>query len=128
MSDASLPNPGTSVDVVVLTSGAWVLVYNDLERGRHSLAVSLSTDEGRTWAHTRHLERDEVADPSSPEAGQYHYPSMIQARDGRIHVTYSYFAPPARSAVDGEGRQVRKAIKHAVFDEAWLRGVDSGRR
>ena len=47
--DHTLPNPGTSVDVAVLKSGRWALVYNDLERGRHSLAVSLSDDEGRTW-------------------------------------------------------------------------------
>lgn len=123
VTDTALHNPGTSVDVAVLKNGQWVLVYNDLERGRHSLAVSLSSDEGRTWPVTRHLERDEVADPASPEAGQYHYPSIIQTRDGRIHIAYSLFAPPARSARDAEGRAVRKTIKHVAFDEAWLRAA-----
>jgi len=33
-------------------NGHWVLAYNDAEEGRHSLAVSLSTDEGKTWSHT----------------------------------------------------------------------------
>ncbi|BCS34715.1 hypothetical protein TBR22_A39410 [Luteitalea sp. TBR-22] len=117
--DMDLPNPGTSVDVTVLANGHWVLVYNDLERGRHSLAVSLSTDEGHTWSATRHLERDPNDLPES-DRGQYHYPSILQARDGAIHVTYSYFAPKAETRTDDRGRAVRKAIKHAVFDEAWV--------
>ena len=41
-----------------LANGHWLLVYNDLEQGRYSLAVSLSEDEGATWPWTRHLERD----------------------------------------------------------------------
>ncbi len=117
--DHALPNPGTSVDVAVLKSGRWALVYNDLERGRHSLAVSLSDDEGRTWPVTRHLERDPDG-ATTEQQGQYHYPSIIQARDGRIHVTYSVFLPPASSTKDTEGRLVRKSIKHAAFDEAWV--------
>lgn len=119
VTDHALPNPGTSVDVVVLSNGRWVLVYNDLERGRHSLAVSLSTDQGRTWSATRHLERDADGVPES-ERGQYHYPSIMQARDGTIHVTYSYFAPKTETRIDAQGRAVRKAIKHAAFDEAWI--------
>jgi predicted neuraminidase len=119
VTDASLPNPGTSVDVAVLASGRWALVYNDLERGRYSLAISLSDDEGRTWSATRHLERDPEG-ATTEQQGQYHYPSIIQTRDGRIHVTYSVFLPPASSTKDAEGRLVRKSIKHASFDEAWI--------
>lgn len=119
--DMDLPNPGTSVDVAVLKSGAWALVYNDLERGRHSLAVALSTDEGRTWPVVRHLERDPEG-ATGDQQGQYHYPSILQTRDGMIHVTYSIFTPPASSRKDAQGRVLRKSIKHAVFDEAWVRG------
>ena len=122
--DSDLPNPGTSVDVVVLRSGAWALVYNDLERGRHSLAVALSTDEGRTWPVRRHLERD-PADATGDALGQYHYPSIIQARNGTIHVAYSVFLPPAGSRKDEQGRLLRKSIKHAAFDEAWIRAGDA---
>lgn len=96
-----LPNPGSGLDAVRLQSGAWLLVYNDLVEGRRNLAVSLSDDEGKTWSHTRHLERQ--------ESGQYHYPAIIQAKDGRVHVVYSYF-------VEGG-----KSMKHAQFDEAWVR-------
>lgn len=124
VTDADLPNPGTSVDVVVLANGRWALVYNDLERGRHSLAISLSDDEGRTWSATRHLERD-PDDATAEQQGQYHYPSIIQSRDGRIHVTYSVFLPQASSRKDAEGRLIRKSIKHVAFDEAWVNAGDS---
>lgn len=98
---AGLPNPGSGLDGLVLASGAWLLVYNDTTEGRRSLAVSLSDDEGRTWTVTRHLERH--------ESGAFHYPAVIQGRDGTIHCVYSYF-------VDGG-----KSMKHAAFNEAWVR-------
>jgi len=95
-----LPNPGSGIDGIRLANGNWVLVYNDTILGRSSLAVSLSSDEGRSWKRTRHLERHKT--------GSYHYPAVIQARDGTIHCVYSYF-------VDGG-----KSMKHAAFNEAWV--------
>jgi predicted neuraminidase len=122
--DTGIFNPGTGAEVIVLRNGNWVLINNDLERGRHSLAVSLSEDEGRTWPWTRHLERDSDPSPEAQHNGQYHYPSIIQASDGTLHATYSYFAPPPTVTPDAEGRLPRKAIKHAHFNEAWLRGAE----
>ncbi len=98
---AKLPNPGSGLDGVRLENGDWVLVYNDTTDGRNSLAVSLSTDEGKSWKITRHLEKQ--------AAGAYHYPVVIQGRDGNIHVVYSYFTTGG------------KTMKHASFNEAWLR-------
>ena len=106
--DSDILNPGTSVEVVRLSNGHWIMVYNDLERGRFSLVAAVSEDEGRTWPARRHLD----GRPGAEVPSQYHYPSVIQARDGFIHVTYSYFTP--------EG----KSIKHARFDEAWVRAGD----
>ena len=120
--DSALPNPGSGAEVVVLANGHWALVYNDLERDRYSLAVSLSEDEGQTWRWTRHLERDAAPAETSAGRGQYHYPSLIQAADGSLHATYSYFAPTGSVRPDSEGRLPRKAIKHAHFNEAWIRG------
>lgn len=57
---------------------------------------------------------------SGPEAGQYHYPSLIQARDGSLHATYSYHLNRKDVATDAQGRPRRKAIKHAHFNEAWV--------
>ena len=111
--DIELPDPGAGVDVVVLKSGRWVLVNNDTEDGRHSLALTVSEDEGAHWSHKRHLEIDPVANADS---GSYCYPSIIQARDGTIHVTYSYSPNRAHIAKEGKG----ESIKHATFNEAWL--------
>jgi predicted neuraminidase len=108
--DTDILNPGSSVEVVRLRNGHWIMVYNDLERGRYSLVAALSEDEGRTWPWRRHLE----GRPDAESPNQYHYPSVIQARDGAIHVTYSYFT---------EG----KSIKHARFNEDWVRAGDPTR-
>jgi predicted neuraminidase len=106
--DSDILNPGTSVEVIRLKNGHWLMVYNDLERGRYSLVAAISEDEGKTWPARRHLD----GRPGTEVPSQYHYPSVIQARDGAIHATYSYFTP--------EG----KSIKHARFDEAWVRAGD----
>jgi predicted neuraminidase len=103
--DTDILNPGTSLEAIALRNGDWMMVYNDLEQGRYSLVAALSDDEGITWKWRRHLE----GDPSNKVTNQYHYPSVIQAKDGTIHVTYSYFMP--------EG----KAIKHIHIDEDWIK-------
>ena len=103
VTDSTLPNPGSGLDGVRLANGHWLLVYNDTNRGRSSLAVSISDDEGRSWKWTRHLERQ--------ESGAYHYPAVIQGKDGMIHAIYSYFVAGGKS------------MKHAAFDEAWVQDV-----
>lgn len=110
--DTAFPNPGAGIDVARLTSGNWALVYNDSARGRHSLAVSLSDDEGETWKWTRHVEKHE------PGQGSFHYPSIIQGTavgggDGKIHLTYTHHTPAAGST-----------IQYARFNEAWIREGD----
>jgi predicted neuraminidase len=100
-----LPNPGAGLDAVRLANGHWLLIYNDTVTGRNQLAVSISEDEGRTWKWARHLEKQ----PS----GQFHYPAIIQSRDGMLHAVYSYF-------VEGG-----KSMKHASFNEAWVMAGNS---
>lgn len=102
VTSSELPNPGSGLDAVRLAQGPWVLIYNDTKRGRNRLAVSLSNDEGRTWPVTRYLE--------DHPTGSYHYPAIIQSRDGNLHAIYSYF-------VEGG-----KSMKHAQFDLEWLKG------
>jgi predicted neuraminidase len=80
------------------------MVYNNTTDGRNSLAVSISDDEGKSWKWTRHLEKHDT--------GSYHYPVVIQARDGTIHAVYSYFVD------DG------KSMKHAAFTEEWVKEKD----
>jgi len=97
----ALPNPGTGLDAVRLANGHWLLIHNDTIEGRHQLAVSLSEDEGKTWPWSRHLENQ--------PGDKFHYPAIIQSRDRMIHAVYSYFVK------DG------KSMKHAAFDEAWVK-------
>src|SRR6266536_3657573 len=95
--------------------GHWVLIGNDTERGRHSLAVQISEDEGKTWNWKRHLELDTAA--TTP--GSFHYPSIIQGRDGTLHASDSYHLGRAEGK-DADGEPARKSIKHAHFNEAWV--------
>lgn len=101
---SDLPNPGSGLDGLRLASGAWALVYNDTTSGRRSLVVSLSFDEGRTWPKTRHLENQ--------TQGQFHYPAITQGKDGTLHVVYSHFVEQGKS------------MKHAAFNEAWVKAGD----
>ena len=116
VTDSALPNPGAGAEIISLRNGHWALIYNDTEQGRHSLAVAISDDEGASWKWKRHLE----SDPPGPQAGSYHYPSLIQARDGSLHATYSYHLNRTDLPRDGEGKPRRKSIKHAHFNEAWV--------
>lgn len=100
--DSKIPNPSSSLEVIVLKNGHWVMTYNDTENNRNSWAVSLSTDEGKTWQWTRHIGQ------SPDHSESYSYPSMIQSHDGKIHLSYSY------------RNLTGKTIMHASFDESWI--------
>ncbi|MBX7073047.1 MAG: exo-alpha-sialidase [Pirellulales bacterium] len=104
-----LPNPGAGIDAVRLANGHWVLIYNDTTEHRNSLALAISEDEGKTWPIKRHLEKH--------ESGSYHYPAIIQGADGTIHAVYSYFRQE-------KGKPEGKTMKHAAFNEAWIREGD----
>ncbi len=118
------PDPGAGLEVLVLKDGLWLLINNDLEDERYSLGVSLSDDEGKTWKWTRHLERDTEADIKAG-AGSYHYPSVIQARDGTLHVSYSFHQKRSETQLDPNGKPANESIKHAHFNEAWIRQGDA---
>lgn len=92
-----LPNPNTSLEVIALHDGRWIMVYNDIEEGRDSLALAVSSDEGETWKHVRHFDRN--------NGGLFHYPSLIQSRDGTVHLTYTYQPEP----------KPWRSIKHVWF-------------
>jgi predicted neuraminidase len=125
--DSEFFNPGSGAEVLALRNGHWVLIYNDLERGRYSLAVSLSEDEGRTWTAIRHLERDTPASDKREDWGEYHYPSIVEAHDGTLHASYSYVVPAGttlRESPPAGPRQTSEGIKHAHFNEAWIKQGD----
>lgn len=104
--DMDIHNPDSSVSVLVLESGNWILVCNDLpgreRHGRSRLTAYLSDDEGRTWKWRRCLE-------DHPDAPHASYPTVIQTADGMIHCTYTFTPKP------------NETIKHAWFSEAWVK-------
>ncbi|MEK7408355.1 MAG: sialidase family protein [Acidobacteriota bacterium] len=114
VTDTDIPNPGSGLEVIGLRDGTWAMVYNDTERGRHSLVVALSDDEGASWKWKRHLELD----TREKGAGSFHYPSIIEARGGLLHASYSYFLNHLPAGAP------RKAIKHAQFNVAWVKQGD----
>ena len=91
MTATTLPNPSAGIDAVRLADGRFLLVYNPAPKGRDKLEIALSFD-GKAW-------RSAVVLENAP--GEYSYPAMIQARDGRVHVTYTW---------------KRQRIRHAVVD------------
>lgn len=108
--DTDIPNPGTAADVVVLKSGNWALVHNDIEDGRHRMSVWLSEDEGKTWPY-----RKIIVNGTPGSAVRGHYPAIIQGEDGMIHISYTnQIAGPA-------GKSDIKNIAHAAFSEKWLK-------
>ena len=79
----TLPNPNAGIDALTLADGRHLVVYNNSAgRERYPLDVALSKD-GVTWTHVRTLE-------SEPRPSGYAYPAVIQTKDGRIHVTYTW--------------------------------------
>jgi predicted neuraminidase len=107
--DSDIPNPGTAADVIVLKSGNWAIVHNDIEEGRHRLSVWLSPDEGKTWPYRKILINGA---PGSEVRG--HYPAIIQGSDETIHVSFT-------NQTSGKtGQPAIKNIAHASFSERWL--------
>lgn len=101
MTATMLPNPNAGTDAVTLADGRQLLVYNHTTRakgfpsGRNMLNVAVSKD-GKAWRPILTLERDQ---------GEFSYPAIIQAADGKIHITYTY---------------LRQSVKHVVLDPAKL--------
>ncbi|HIE37530.1 MAG TPA: hypothetical protein EYP77_00375 [Anaerolineae bacterium] len=99
-----LPNNNSGLELLRLQSGLLALIYNptgvrelprELGDGwpavmptgfsrwgpRTPLWISFSADEGETWPWTLTLEEG---------PGEFSYPAAVQAKDGTLHVTYTY--------------------------------------
>lgn len=92
--DTEFPNPNAAVDLLELRNGHLLFLYNDSPDSRTPLRAAISTDGGKTWPHRRNL---------AEGPGDFAYPTALQTKDGRIHVTYT--------------SDERTVIRHAVFDE-----------
>jgi predicted neuraminidase len=101
----TLPNNNSGIDAVTLADGRHLLVYNHTtadqadggHKGRGILNVA-TTRDGQQWDAALVLER-------TSENKQYSYPSVIQTKDGLVHIVYTWD---------------RKRIKHVVLDPTKL--------
>jgi predicted neuraminidase len=80
---SQIPNTA-SVEAYRLRDGKWAFIGNDIDDGRYQISLYLSDDEGKTWKWKTHLEKVEKGE------GSFSYPSMLQAADGMLYITYSY--------------------------------------
>lgn len=92
-----VPNPNAGTDAVTLKDGRHLLVCNPVEKGRSPLSVMLSED-GIAWRQALDLETEERC--------EFSYPAVIQAADGKVHVTYTW---------------KRQNVRHVVIDASALK-------
>ncbi len=87
MKRTDLLNPNSGTDAVTLKNGFQLIVYNPLIpgkewfNGRFKLNIAQSLD-GRKWNDVMNLE-----DGTKEE---YSYPAIIQTKDGRVHISYTF--------------------------------------
>lgn len=111
MTLGALPNNNSGTDAVTLRDGSHLIIYNHIGGTpgkwggkRTPLNIAMSTD-GRSWNAAVVLE---------DEPGEYSYPSIIQASDGKVHCTYTW---------------KRQKVKHVVIDPSKfnLRPIQDGK-
>ena len=109
---SGLPNPNSGTDAVTLDDGRQLLVYNHVGKkpnkwgGKRSpLNVAISKD-GKTWKAALILEDKE---------GEYSYPSVIQAEDGKVHIVYTW----KRDKVKYVAVDPTKLITKPIIDGLW---------
>ncbi|HWB84217.1 MAG TPA: sialidase family protein [Bryobacteraceae bacterium] len=131
-----LPNNNASMQAVLLNDGHLVMAFNNTQAkknrdnvagnaARVPLSVALSTDGGKTWPWVRDIEAGNLTleppvpnkisgvvltqhekDEFNDHLNTYEYPAILQAKDGRIYVAYSYH---------------RRTIKCVNFEESWIK-------
>ena len=116
-----LRNNNASISALILQSGAMAVVYNDVAFNddpdrtvwpdqRCPVTVAISEDGGKTWPWRRIVEHGEgfTGPWNDINNRRYEYPTMMQSRDGALHIAYAWGG--------------RKRIKYVCVDEAWVRG------
>lgn len=105
---SDLPNNNSGIEALTLQDGRHLLLYNHVDGGqkkdgwgkRNVINLAISED-GKDWNAAAIIEQAEM--------GEFSYPAMIQTRDGKVHMTYTWN---------------RERIKHVVMDPKKL-GVQS---
>lgn len=93
------PNPNAAVAVLRRPDGSLLMAANPEEGGRDTLALLLSTDQGRHWRRVAVLEHSEE------DGAEFSYPWLMRDRAGDYHLVYTW---------------QRRRMRHVRFNEAWL--------
>ena len=104
LAKTSLPNPNSGIDAVRLRDGRALLVYNPLAENRSVIGLAISSD-GKSWKHFADLESTQEPGKAdlAHNPGELSYPAVVQARDGKVHITYTW---------------KREKIRHVIVDPA----------
>ncbi len=118
-----VPNNNAGLSAFRLPSGMLALVSNEHQVAqtpgeviwpyeRMRVVIAVSNDEGRTWPVRRVIEPGDgfCGSGNLRSNRRQEYPHGIVDADGLIHVVYAYNS--------------RRAIRHVVFGEDWISGVE----
>lgn len=88
-----LKNPNSGIDAIAIDGQVGFLVHNDSFSSRSILRLKRTQDRGKTWEAVKTLVDE--------KEGEYSYPSIMQDRSGKLHISFSW---------------LRRKIKHIVID------------
>lgn len=109
-----LPNPNSGTDAEALQDGRFLIVYNHVGKNpnqwggkRSPLNVAISKD-GEIWMAALVLE---------DQKGEFSYPSVIQSKDGHVHIVYTWKRDRVKHVVVDPSRLKTKSIPNGEWPE-----------
>lgn len=113
LAPTALPNNNSGLDAVTLRDGRQLVAYNHVKTpegekkgARTPLNVAVSPD-GRKWFAALVLEDSPIS--------QYSYPSVMQSKDGMVHVVYTW----RRERIKYVKIDPSKLVLTEIRDELW---------
>lgn len=113
LAKTSLPNNNSGTDAVTLQDGRHLIVYNHIldpkgeaKGPRTPLNLSYSND-GKTWYAAVVLEDSPIS--------QYSYPSIIQSKDGMVHIVYTWRREKIKYVKIDPSKLVGKKIENGLW-------------
>jgi predicted neuraminidase len=106
--DLPIANPNSAVAGLQLNSGTRILVLNNIEAGRHRLALMMADAKSRQWQVIEVVEDDGPL--PADQRKEFSYPYLISADGNDAHLVYTWD---------------RKKIRHRYFSGAWLKRAQS---
>ena len=102
--DLAIANPNSAVAGLALNGGARILVLNNIEHGRHRLAMMMGDAKSGQWQTIEVLEDDETLPDAQRK--EFSYPYLITLDGDDAHLVYTWD---------------RKKIRHRYFSGAWIK-------